>query len=140
MQDRKDVSDLAARILESAQQAKAQRSESVLADDTLGRLLKRAQPVVARYARVYGACGLILLPVKVHQVYLRSGVSVGEFGRWIDVNEPLLLPKFIGAIALLAAMILMFLMGWDSEVRRYRRKRHSKAVEAGSKGGFNSQT
>lgn len=160
MSDRRDFNDAAKGILAAAERALAAReaegaergsseqtsggAHSILADDTLGRLIQYCLPFVKkwtpRYFKVFFTLGCVFIPLKFWQQHLKSGVSWDRFARWLDVNEPMIVPKTIGITALVAGWLVFTWLAISVERQRWLRKRRSKAVESELDAGFNSQS
>lgn len=159
MSDRKEFNAAAAAILAAAERAKAaQKAEeagskalrqpnqgySVLADDTLGRMIQYCMPFfkkwVPRYFKVFSPLSIAFIVLRFRQLYLRSGVEWYQFGRWLDANEPMILPKMIGLAALVAGWFIFMWLAVSVDRERARRKRDLKAARTSVDAGFNSQT
>lgn len=159
MSDGNNFNARASALLAAAQRAKAEQEaeaaklkqqalppgrQGVLADDTLGRLIQYCAPFCrkwgGRYLKVFGTLGVIFTPLKFRQQYLKAGVPLEQFSRWLDVNEPMILPKIIGIAALVAGWVILMWLAISVERERVRRKRLLKAVETGFDAGFNSQS
>jgi hypothetical protein len=80
------------------------------ADDTLGRILRRAEPWANRYVRLMGGFGAILFAFKAYMVHRLVGGGFLEANAWINQHDPLLIPKIVGSAAFLAAMVLLLLL------------------------------
>ncbi|WP_239947024.1 hypothetical protein [Dyella terrae] len=107
-------------------------AQGVLGDDTLGRLIQYCMPFcrrwVPRYFKVFAPLAILFIVVRFRQQYLRSGVPWYQFGRWLDANDPMIVPKMIGLGALVAGWVVFMWLAVDAERARVRRKRDLKAA------------
>ena len=113
--------------------------DQLTVDDTLGRILRRAEPWVYRYTRFFGGLGLFFLPIRVFMLYAAAG-GLLKMPAWVAAHDPAWIFKFMGALAALAFLVLCVVALYEDAKRRRGLKRRSKTLEAGIVAGFILQT
>lgn len=154
MSERRDLNAAARAVLAAAERAKAEQDAAVqaqnatrgtpeppgvLADDTLGRILKAMEPPFRRYMRTFATVGLLTMPIRIWTLYRDSSGFLDMFPR-AEAQQPLWMLKFLWGCAVLSFTWWALAEAWRSTAQQARRKRALKAQKASADAGLNSQS
>ena len=154
MSERRDLNAAARAVLAAAERAKAEQDaaaqtqhqaggiperQGILADDTLGRILKAMEPPFRRYMRKFGTVGLLALPIRIWTLYRDSSGFFDMFPR-AAAHDPFWMLKFLWGCAVMAATWWALAEAWRSNAQHARRKRALKAQKASADARLNSQS
>ena len=81
-------------------------ADQLTADDTLGRILRAAQPWASHFARTWSIIATVLLVLRLWQIHRMAG-PMDAMNAWINANDPIFILRCLGGAAVLA-------FAWDA--------------------------